>query len=148
MNLLEVVTPLSIYHGLYTRKTFWKENFTQVNMKNCGHLNVRKHRGVKNGENYISLVVSLNFGGLKKMKITSSEPKDYLGRLGKGLITSLVIKTIRKSNKIKKARFAIDNVILKDLYNITKEFEYLSYEGYVRKRSKRMPTDSYFFIER
>ena len=82
------------------------------------------------------------------MKITSSEPKDYLGRLGKGLITSLVIKTIRKSNKIKKARFAIDNVILKDLYNITKEFEYLSYEGYVRKRSKRMPTDSYFFIER
>ena len=28
MNLLEVVTPPSIYHGCSTRNTFWEENFT------------------------------------------------------------------------------------------------------------------------
>ena len=28
MNLLEVVTPLSIYHGFSTWRTFWQENFT------------------------------------------------------------------------------------------------------------------------
>ena len=28
MNLLAVVTPLYIYHGCSTWKTFWEENFT------------------------------------------------------------------------------------------------------------------------
>ena len=28
MKFLAVVTPLSIYHGCSTRKTFWEEKFT------------------------------------------------------------------------------------------------------------------------
>ena len=28
MKFLAVVTPPSIYHGCYTRKTFWEEKFT------------------------------------------------------------------------------------------------------------------------
>ena len=28
INFLAVVTPPSIYHGFFTRKTFWKEKFT------------------------------------------------------------------------------------------------------------------------
>ena len=51
INLLAVVTPPSIYHGCSTQKTLWEENFTveenftpgefsAVNMKNCGRLNV------------------------------------------------------------------------------------------------------------
>ena len=49
MNLLEFITPPSIYHGLSTYKTFWEEKFTfgeftPVNMKNCVCRNVRKHR--------------------------------------------------------------------------------------------------------
>ena len=35
----------------------------------------------------------MKFGTLDNMKITSSDPKYYLGRSGKGLITSLDITT-------------------------------------------------------
>ena len=76
------------------------------------------------------------------------EPKDYLERSGKGLITSLDINTIIISKKKKKERYAITNVSLKDISKILKEFEYLPYEGYVRKRSKHVSTDSYFYLAR
>ena len=72
MKLLEFVSPLSIYHGCSTRKTFWEEIFTQVNMKNCGRRNVMKHREIDNGEKYIYLDVYLEFGNLCKIKITAS----------------------------------------------------------------------------
>ena len=66
MNLLSVVTPLSIYHGCFTRKTFWEENFTgeekftlgefsAANIKNCGCRNVRKHREIKGSDKYVTL---------------------------------------------------------------------------------------------
>ena len=55
MKLLEVVTPPPIYRDLSTQKMFWEEKFTgeekltlgeftAVNMKKCGCLNVSKHR--------------------------------------------------------------------------------------------------------
>ena len=54
MKLLAVVTPLSIYHGCSTRKTFWEEKcigeeklLSGVNMKNCGRHKVRKHKEIK-----------------------------------------------------------------------------------------------------
>ena len=72
MNILEVVTPTSIYHGFSTRKMFWEEKFILVNMKNCCCHNVRKHREIKKGKQYITFDLSLNFGNLDKMKITSS----------------------------------------------------------------------------
>ena len=66
MNLLAVVTTPYIYHGCSTWKTFWKKmftgkenftpgDFTPVNMKNCGHINVRKHRYIKDSNKYITL---------------------------------------------------------------------------------------------
>ena len=70
-----------------------------MNMKNCGRRNVRKHRDIKNGEKYITLDISLKFGSLEKMKITSSDPKDYFGISVKGLIKSLGIKTKVMSKK-------------------------------------------------
>ena len=87
MNLLAVLTSPSIYHGWSTRKKFWEERFTgeenftlgelsAVNMKNYGHPNVIKHRDIKGSENYVTLEISLKFGSLDKMKITSSESKD------------------------------------------------------------------------
>ena len=94
IKLLEFITPPSIYHGCSTRKTFWEEKFTQVSMKNCSCRNVSKHREINNGEQYIALDIYLKFRNLEKMKITSSEPKDYLGKSGKGLITSMGLKTI------------------------------------------------------
>ena len=102
----------------------WQENFTLVNMKNCGRRNVRKHREIKNGERYIILDISLRFCSLDKMKITSSDPKYYLVIPGKGLITSLGLNTIGKLKR-KKARYAITNVSLKEISNIIKEFEKL-----------------------
>ena len=65
MKLLAVVTPLSIYHGCSTQKTFWEETFTgeeklfsTVNMKNCGLCNVRKHNEIKGSDKYITLDIS------------------------------------------------------------------------------------------
>ena len=40
--------------------------------ENSGSLNVRNHRDIKNGEQYVTLDISLKFGNIDKMKITSS----------------------------------------------------------------------------
>ena len=90
----------------------------------------------------------MNFGSLDKMKIKSSESKDYLGRSGKGLITAMGLKTIIRSKKTKKARFAITNVGLKDISKIIKEFEALPCEGYMMKKFKHTPTGSCFYLAR
>ena len=90
MKLLSVVTPPSIYNGCSARKNFWEEKltgeekfalgeFSAVNMKNCGRRNVRKHIDIKVDDKYVTLDISLNFGSLDRMKITSSDPKYYLG---------------------------------------------------------------------
>ena len=53
------------------------------------------------------------------MKITSSEPKEYLGRPGKGLITYVGLKTIVRSKKNKKVRYVITtNISLKEILKI------------------------------
>ena len=98
MNPLAVVTETFIYHGFSNCRTLWEEKFTlgefiSANMKNCGYHNVKKHKETKYSDKYITLDISLKFGSLENMIITSSDPKDNLGRPGKGLITSLVLKT-------------------------------------------------------
>ena len=80
MKLPAVVTSLYIYHGCSTRKTFWEGKsrigeFTIVNMKNCGHCNVRKHRDIKDSDNYTTLDILSKFESMEKMRITYSEPK-------------------------------------------------------------------------
>ena len=97
MNLLEVVTPTSIYHSCSTRKTFWEEKstgnkylFLAVNMENFGRRNVRKHKEIRVSEKYVTLKkhkkirgsdkyltldFSSKFDSLEKMKITSSKSK-------------------------------------------------------------------------
>ena len=97
MNIIAVVTPLSIYHGCSTWKTFWEGKFTLINMKHFGRCNVQKHRDIKDGEKCTTLEISFDFVSMDKMKITSSEPKDYFEISGKGLITFLGIKTIIRS---------------------------------------------------
>ena len=80
MKFLVVVTPPSICHGCSTWKTFWEEKFTgkedfflSVNMKNCGHCKVRKHKEIKGSDKYITLDISSKFDRLNNMKTTSSE---------------------------------------------------------------------------
>ena len=133
MKILAVLKPPYIYHGCSTRKMFWEEKFTlgeftAVNMKNCGRLNVSKHIEIKGSENYVTSEILLKFDSLYNMIITSSDSKNYLGRSGKGLITSLVLKANTRPKKYKKARYAIGNVSKKDLSKIIKEFEKLPYK--------------------
>ena len=124
MKLLAVVTPLSIYHGWSTWKTFWEEKFTSeenftlgefkaVNMKNCDRKNIQKHREIKGGDKYVALEILLKFGSMDNMLITSSETKDNLARSGKGLIASLGLKAKSRLNKYKKSRYAIRNVSMR-----------------------------------
>ena len=141
MNLLSVVTPPSIYHGCSTRKTFWERKFTgkenlflAENMKNCGRLNVRKHKEIKGSNKYVTLDISLKFDSLDNMQITSSESKGKLERSGKGLITSLGFKTKARSHKYKKPRYAIKNFSKKDLSNIIREFGGFDKLPYEKKR--------------
>ena len=89
-------------------------------MKNFGHWNVSKHRGIKNVEKYITLDIYFHLGSPEKIKITYSEPNEYWGRSGEVLITSLGLKTIRISKRIKKEWFAINSVSLKYIYKIIK----------------------------
>ena len=100
MKFLVVVTPPSIYHGCFTRKTFWEGNFTgkqdlfqSVNMKNCGRRKVRKHKEIKGSDKCVTLNISEKFDSLKNMETTSSESKVKLGRSGKGSVTALALKT-------------------------------------------------------
>ena len=90
MNIPAVVTPPYIYHVLSTQKALWVETFTlgeftHVNMKSFGRQHFRKHREIKNGDNYITLDISLKFGSLEKMKIISSEPKVLFWKISKGV---------------------------------------------------------------
>ena len=71
-----MVAPLGISSG---SERFTLGEFTPVNKKIFGRHNVRKHREIKNCEKYIILDISLKYGSLEKMKITSSDPKDNLG---------------------------------------------------------------------
>ena len=117
-------------------------------MKNGSTQNVSKHREIKNNEQYVVLNISLKFGHLEKTKITYSDPKDYLVRSGKGLTTFLSLKYIRRSKNVKKEKFSITEVSLKYISSIFEDFKDVPYEGYVSKRSKHMPTDSYFYLTR
>ena len=99
MKFLVIVTPPSIYHGCFTRKTFWEEKvtgkkdlFQSVNMKNCGCCKVRKHKEIKGSDKIFTLNVSAKFDSLNNMKTTSSESKGKLGISGKVLVTALAFK--------------------------------------------------------
>ena len=70
-----------------------------MNTKNCGRLNVSKHREIKDSDKYMTLDISLKFVSLDKIKIAYLEPKDHLGRSGKQLITSLGLKAKLRPKK-------------------------------------------------
>ena len=73
------------------------------------------------------------------MIITFSDPKDNLGRSGKGLITSLGMKYKSMPKKYKHSRHAIGNVSIKDLSNIIRDFEKLPYKVMRGGGSKMSP---------
>ena len=115
-------------------------------MKNCGHQKVRKHNLFKGSDKIVNLNVSKKFDSLNKMETTSSESKGKLGRLGKGLVTTLDFKTKVRSQKYKKESFAIGNVSKKELLKVIKEFEKIGKVPYVKRIPKHDPTSSYYHL--
>ena len=59
---------------------------------------------------------------------------------GKWLVTALALKTKARSEKYKKARYAIGNVSMKDLSNKIKEYEKDFKVPYLEKTPKHEPT--------
>ena len=71
MMVLSVVTPPpGIYHGFSIQKKFWEHNFTLVKIIIGVRRNIRKHRDIKNGEQYIILDISSKLDCLYKRKVT------------------------------------------------------------------------------
>ena len=64
------------------------------------------------------------------------------------MITSLGFKAKVRPHKCKKARYAIGNVIKKDISKIIRDFEKLLYDSYEKKRSTHEPTESKFYLAR
>ena len=85
---------------------------------------------IKDSDRYVTLEILLKFGSLNKMRITSSDPKDNLGRSGKGMITSLGLKSKARPNKCKKTRHSIGNVSKKYPSKIIREFDKLPHKIY------------------
>ena len=62
------------------------------------------------------------------------------------MVTALALKTKARSKKYKKARYAIENVSMKDLSNKIREFKFFSKVPYVKRIPKHEPTSSYFHL--
>ena len=66
MKFLAVVTPPSIYYGFSNWNNLCKDKLTPVKTKICACRNVRKHKEIKNGEQYIALDMYLQNFFLEK----------------------------------------------------------------------------------
>ena len=64
------------------------------------------------------------------------------------MTTSIGFKTKARSQKYKKARYAIGNISEKDLSRIIKDFEKVEKLPYEKKRPKHESTDSCFHLAR
>ena len=64
----------------------------------------------------------MKFFSLGKMRITASEPKDNLGRSGKGLIIYMGLKDKTRPKRYKKARYDIRDFSMKDFSKIINDF--------------------------
>ena len=58
---------------------------------------------------------------LEKSEVTSSEPNDYMGRIGKGLTNFLNLRTKRPKNKQRTWYFIID-ITNQDFMKLLKKF--------------------------
>ena len=82
--------------------------FESVNMENCVRFKVRKHKEIKGSDKCVTLNIyeilniSEKFENLNKMETMYSESKLELEISGKGLVTTLDLKTKARSKKYKK----------------------------------------------
>ena len=71
---------------------------------------------------------------------TSSGSRNYMGRSGKGLTTSLTLRTIIPNNK-QKSRTAVNDITNQYLRNLLREFNNSPYLGYRKKQVHNEPIE-------
>ena len=109
-------------------------------MKSFGSCNVRKHRKIKNGDQYIALEISLGIYCTDKREFTSLESRYYIGISVKGLTDSLTLRTKRK-NKKQNSRNAITDITNQYFRKLIMEFNNSPYIGYKKKQVHNEPTE-------
>ena len=120
--------------------TIWEEKFKPVNTTSCGRRIVRKHREIKNVEQYITLDISFDLDFLDKREVATSESRDYMGRSGNGLINYMAL-SIKIPKKKEKARVTINDITNHYFGNFLKEFKNSTYLGYKDKQVHNEPTE-------
>ena len=108
-----------------------------------GHQNFRKHKLIKNGDQYIALDISLKLDCLDNGEVTYSVSRYYVEISGKMLNTSLTLRTIRSSKNKQKARTIITDIFPQYFMKLLEEFKDLIYIGYRNKQVKKEPTESF-----
>ena len=125
MKLLEVVTPPSVYHACFTRKTFLREHFTGEEKSHLVSSQLRTRKIV-----VVALLLNTDISRI----VTNTSPRwesniqrrnKNLGRSEMELISSLGINAKVRPDKYKKARYSIGNIIMKDPSKIIRYFEKL-----------------------
>ena len=89
-----------------------------MNIKRGGCCNLQEHKEINNGEQYISLDVSLELGFLENRKVTSSEPRYYVEISVKGMNSCMTLKIRRMSKNKQKAKTATTDVALQNFVEI------------------------------
>ena len=101
-------------------------------MKSYGRRNVRRHREIKNGEQYIILEISYDIYCMDKREETPSKSRYYMARTGKGMTTYMDFREKSPNNK-KNASFDITGITNQDLSKLFRKFTNSPYLGYKRK---------------
>ena len=107
-------------------KKFWDKKSAAVKVKNCGRHNYKKHSEIKNGEQNIALGFSLVFYCMFNREVKYLESRDYIGMSGKGLSTSLILRT-KSLNNNHKARTSITDINHQYFSKLINTFDNLPY---------------------
>ena len=80
-----------------------------MKITSCVRRNVRKHREINIGDQYIIFNISSKLYFVENRGVASSESRYYMGRPGKGLTTSMDLST-KTSNKKQKSKFYMNDM--------------------------------------
>ena len=95
---------------------------------------------------FIALDVYLALGRLDERQLISSGPRNYVGRSGKRLTTSITLRNSGRSTNKRKASNTNNEVVTKYFTKIIEKFKDIPYLGYRKRWVKNDLTEAYFFL--
>ena len=93
-----------------------------MNTTSYGRSNVRKHKDINNFDQYIILEIYYKLNCLDKRKVKYSESRGYMGRIDKGLTTSLALRN-KIPYKKQKSGFSITDIINQHFRKLLNRFK-------------------------